>query len=419
MRKNLLITIVLVMVLVSSLSMMVFAKTNLKVWFYPDSNEIKTWENIFTKFEAENPDIELETLQLPVAQSNYQKLLTSIVAGTAPDVVLYFDRFNTASWAARGAMIPLDKYVKQTNISADSFYESNWNEVVYDGHVWALPNETDARILFYNKDHLKELGLEKPPVNLTEFTEVAHKLSKRDADGNLERVGFVPWYWEGWLYTWGFAAGADFYDQDAKEITLAGNEKLIKILNWLQDYAEYYGGADVLEEFTTNAGTAGQDPFSNGDLSMVIGGPWNISYFNTYSEDLNFDYTVIPYPEYGEEATWSGGHANFIVKGSKHPDEAWKLVEFMSLGEGNTIFNKETTHIPPRKEVAVEMYEGTSLEEFTVLLESARTRPPLPVGGLLWDELVRVRDYVIRGEAPEKMLQEADEKVTKALNKLQ
>ena len=60
-----------------------------------------------------------------------------------------------------------------------------------------------------------------------------------------------------------------------------------------------------------------------------------------------------------------------------------------------------------------------NIKSFIELLENAKTRPPLPVGALLWDKLVEARDYVLTGKkSVEKALWDAQNEVQNEYNKV-
>ncbi len=62
------------------------------------------------------------------------------------------------------------------------------------GQMWAHPQYGgDTYALTWNKEHFKEAGLdpEKPSKTWAEFREYAKKLTKRDAEGTISRVGFA------------------------------------------------------------------------------------------------------------------------------------------------------------------------------------------------------------------------------------
>ncbi len=62
------------------------------------------------------------------------------------------------------------------------------------GRMWGYPQYgIDVYGLTWNKDQFKEAGLdpEKPPRTWAEFREYAKKLTRRDAQGNITRVGYA------------------------------------------------------------------------------------------------------------------------------------------------------------------------------------------------------------------------------------
>ena len=65
---------------------------------------------------------------------------------------------------------------------------------------YALPTNTDARVLFYNKQLLREAGFDlsefdpaQGPIAPDRFKEIAFKLNQTDASGAYTRLGFAPW----------------------------------------------------------------------------------------------------------------------------------------------------------------------------------------------------------------------------------
>ena len=82
---------------------------------------------------------------------NPQKLMTAIVGGVPPDLVQQ-DRFTIGDWASRDAFRPLDDLLQADARSHDplairekDYVPATWTETVYQGHVYAIPNDTDDR----------------------------------------------------------------------------------------------------------------------------------------------------------------------------------------------------------------------------------------------------------------------------------
>ncbi|HQI76048.1 MAG TPA: extracellular solute-binding protein [Candidatus Latescibacteria bacterium] len=149
-------------------------------------------------FERANPGVRVSTSPSGGGQ-NPQKMLTAIVGGAAPDVMNQ-DRFTVSSWAARDAFLPLDgRLAAQDTTAPDAirkseYYTACWNETVFRGKVYAIPNGTDARALYYNFAEFRRVGLvdsagvPTPPRTWRELGLFSLRLAVNDA---LENAGLL------------------------------------------------------------------------------------------------------------------------------------------------------------------------------------------------------------------------------------
>ena len=117
----------------------------------PDSDVLA---KIVEAFNVANPDICVKMTIVPGAETNVAKLLTSIRGGVAPDVYMA-DRFTVPQRAAEGVLAPLPDAVAGT---ASQYLPFAWAETQFKGKTYALPFDTDARALWYNKDLIKAAG---------------------------------------------------------------------------------------------------------------------------------------------------------------------------------------------------------------------------------------------------------------------
>ena len=104
-------------------------------------------------FNQANPDICVKMTIVPGTETNIAKLLTSIRGGAAPDVYLA-DRFTVPQRAAEGVLAELP----EAGALKDQYLEFAWDETQFQGKTYALPFDTDARALFYNKDMIEAAG---------------------------------------------------------------------------------------------------------------------------------------------------------------------------------------------------------------------------------------------------------------------
>jgi multiple sugar transport system substrate-binding protein len=122
----------------------------------PDSDALK---HIVEAFNTANPDICVKMTTVPGAETDVAKLLTSIRGGVAPDVYMA-DRFTVPQRAAEGV---LDQLPDGTINGAD-YSDFAYAETQFQGKTYAIPFDTDARALWYNKDLLQA-----PGCDLTKF----------------------------------------------------------------------------------------------------------------------------------------------------------------------------------------------------------------------------------------------------------
>ncbi len=391
-------------------------KTKVTFWHGNTDTEKEALEKIVKAFHEQNPDIQVDMTYIArQGEGQNEKLLAAIAGGNPPDAA-YFDRFEIGSWAARGSLTDLTDKAKTDQINASDYYEFAMAEATYKGKLYGLPNDTDARLLYYNKDQFKEVGLdpEHPPKTIAELEAAAEKLTKKTGK-RFERIGFIPWYDQGWIYTWGWAFGGDFYDKTADKVT-ADHPNVVKALEWMRDYAKKYNIEDVAA-FTDSAGSGADNPFLTGQLSMTVSGPWRIAGIKKYKPDFNYGVTPIPTPTGDNFTSWSGGFSYIIPKGAKNVDAAWKFIKFAAGKDGQKIFSETTGNLATIQSVN-EGIKDPATKKFAEILPQSHNRPVISAGSLLWNELSRARDSAIHDKGtPKDILQEVSQKVNSELHK--
>ena len=85
-----------------------------------------------------------------------QRFVLAAQSGKAPDIVATGNE-DIAAWGAAGYVIPLDTYVKQYKQFADVI-PSLWNATKFDGKIYAIPQDVEARPLYFNMPLLAKLG---------------------------------------------------------------------------------------------------------------------------------------------------------------------------------------------------------------------------------------------------------------------
>ena len=119
-----------------------------------------------------------------------QKIAAAIPAGQGPDVVQLFYGWLQDYLKAK-LLQPLPTISTPREIKRDYFPLVKQMKV--DGRYYAVPTAVRSLSLFWNRKLFAEAGLDpaKPPQTLDELLDVARKLTKRDAGGNLLQAGIA------------------------------------------------------------------------------------------------------------------------------------------------------------------------------------------------------------------------------------
>ena len=393
----------------------------------PDSDSLK---NIVDAFNTANPDTCVKMTIVPGSETDVAKLLTAIRGGAAPDVYMA-DRFTVPQRAAEGV---LDDITADTQGLNSQYLDFAWAETQYQGKTYALPFDTDARALWYNKDLIQaagedpaQLDISKGPVTIDTVVKIADKVSKKDASGNYDVMGWIPGgpgpggnpgaFDQGWHYTWGFAYGGTFADLQGCKVT--PTDKGVEAgFQFLYDWAKAHNPQAVSRWVSSNVPTpqtpAQQNPLWTGKLAMTISGDWRIAEQAKYAPNGKYGFTYIPIPKAGDQsATWAGGWSMALIPNSPSRDQAIKFMKYIAGPDGQKVYTKESTHLPTLKDLQADasLYDAQH-KTFLDLLKVAHNRPPLAVGAAYWDALTTAQGAVeLNSKTPAEALAEVDSSV--------
>lgn len=288
-------------------------------------------DKIVDDFNASQDEIEVKHTYSPWGDI-WTKELAAIAAGNPPDVVINDINATAIRGQEKQAMNLAEFY---DGSFSEKFYPELWNATLYEGDSYGVPFNTDTRVLFYNKDAFKEVGLdpEDPPETWAELEEYAAKLDIKNGKG-YDRLGFYPLWGVGydvWLLN---ANGENYFGPEHNTDTVNINtEKNVEVLNWLKSWKDRIG-EDVVNSFQAQIDSQQGNPFFSGDLAMIVQQPTFYTQIRDYAKDLNFG--VVQLPEYEEgngHTSWGGGFVAEIPEGSSDPEAAWKFIEYLTGAE--------------------------------------------------------------------------------------
>lgn len=133
------------------------------------------FKSLFAKFEQENPGVKIRWTDVPWAEME-RKILTSVAAKTAPDVVNLNPGF-ASQLAERGAWMTLDEKIPAD--AKNQYFPNIWQASTLNGKTFGLPWYLTTRVAIYNTDLMKKAGIAKPPATYTELAQAAKQIKEK------------------------------------------------------------------------------------------------------------------------------------------------------------------------------------------------------------------------------------------------
>ncbi len=224
-----------------------------------------------------------------------ETLLTAVVAGNGPDVVLSLGSWFPVNYAMRNAVEDLTQFEDFDQV-AEPFYESAFTPVTYNGGIYALPETQEFSVLFYRKDIMEELGLTPPNT----WDELIAELPT--IQGNNLSVG-IPYpdisnvdmsVFNSLVYQ----HGGQIYDEEAKR-TLIDNEAGVAAFKQYTSFYNDYGLPTVfsfVSRFRSGEMPMGVASYSTYNTLAVsapeIRGLWDFTLFPGTERDGRLDRSV-------------------------------------------------------------------------------------------------------------------------------
>ncbi|MFH0735553.1 MAG: extracellular solute-binding protein [bacterium] len=313
---------------------------------YGEAGEVEYTRIILQKFVQIHPNIKVEVSIYPWGQY-WAKLQVQSGAGLAPDVVMLHSGVMGV-WVKRGAILPLNKFIKKSEIKLSDYHKIAIDACIWDGVQYTFPLDIPTRALIYKKDKLQQSGItesEFPKVNkaLTweEFRTLAKKLTIRNNDGFFLQYGMVGGL--GWDEPMFRMFGGNIFDRQINptKTTIAGNDSLLK--GMIEVYKLQYADRVHLGDATIKTGNFNVSSLLYNDkFVMAVDGPWVLR--NLQKDGIAYGVTPLPIAKY--PALTLDINTVGIFSGSKHPNEAWRLIKYLASYDPQIIYGKRLRGVP-------------------------------------------------------------------------
>lgn len=257
----------------------------------------------------------------------YAKMFSAVQAGNPADVAqVGYDAIP--EFLVNGAAEDITDYVAD---SADLFTDWQWQTGVFDERVYSIPQASGPLGQFYRQDVFTELGLEAP-TTWDEYYEAAKVIRASDPDRYIAAFAFNQAPWLIGLSQQG--GGAWFSaEEDAWGVNI-DDEATLKVADYWQKLID-----EDLVKLVADMSSEWNADIQNGNILSWISGSWADAIVRGTAPDTAGSWAVsaVPQWEAGENvsATWAGGSANIVLKGSKHPEAAAEFALWLNSDPGS------------------------------------------------------------------------------------
>ncbi|CAN5319943.1 ABC transporter substrate-binding protein [soil metagenome] len=218
-------------------------------------------------------------------------------------------------------------------VDTKDFFPAMIENNTISGKLLAIPFYSDAGILYYRTDLLKEYGFAAAPKTWDELEKMAHTIMDGERKKGNDRffgITFQGAAYEGLTcdtVEWAASAGAKWTIDEKGNVSLGG-EKLAKALDRRRGWIGTIAPQGVLSGKEEDARLL----FQGGNAAFMRNWPYCYQLGQTGDSAVKgkFDVAPLPADESGESAACLGGWNVAVTKYSKHPEEAKKFAAFLT-----------------------------------------------------------------------------------------
>lgn len=320
----------------------------------------KVIDNLVAGFEKENPNVKITSVYAGNYDDARIKALAAQKAGQPAQMSVLFS-IDIYELLEQDLIVPFDDLATTAADKAwlKSFYPALMANGTYKGKVYGIPFQRSTIVMYWNKDAFKEAGLdpEKAPANWNEMQQMASKLVKKDAGGNVTRWGvMVPS--TGYAY-WMFQAfarenGQDLMNAEGNRTNFAHPD----VVGALQYWVDLGRKHKVMPEGTVEWGTLRQN-FVEGKTAIMWHTTGNLT---AVKDSAKFPFGVAMLPASKQRGSPTGGGNWYIFKKSTPPERkaAFEFIKWVTAPERAAEWSIATGYVA----VSPAAYETPKLKEY-------------------------------------------------------
>lgn len=290
------------------------------------SGEDEVAQSRITAFKSAYPTV---TVKNNKGDFDAQQFLTAVSSGNPPDVV-YMARNLIGTYAAKGAIQPLDDCIKDNDIDTGQYREAAMNAVKLKDKTYGIPEFYTVSVNLISGKALKSAGVPVSDIQTTDWDKLEQTTKKlyKSKNGRPARIGYDP-KMPDFFPLWAMANGAELV-KEGGEPNL-NDPKAVEALQYTIKLINHQGGWSNFKTFRDTFDLFGeQNQFTKDQLAAFPIENWYVNVLrDARKHGLELQSTMFTNRE-GEPISTIGGSAWVVPKGAKNVDAACKWAKTMT-----------------------------------------------------------------------------------------
>jgi lactose/L-arabinose transport system substrate-binding protein len=298
------------------------AQSPTRITYWCWSEHARGARAVLPKFREQNPDIDVNIVNLN-PQEIQDKLLIAMATGTgAPDVGLIIEsRFPT--YPPTGGLLDVTDRIAAAR---DDVEPRLWQRLHHNGRAYGVPYINNSAVIFVRRDILARVGATAPVETWPEWLEIGRRIRALEGDIRLMQVspgvpGFGP------LAAYLESAGIQIFDEAGKVV-----RRNARAAEQLRFYFEL-GKPDGVGLLVRHNSPEHFVAIKTGKLAALHSGNWGLDRLEQEAPDDRGKWGVMPWPRWTASAppwtgTW-GGSVLAIPRRGRNLDAAVKWAVFL------------------------------------------------------------------------------------------
>jgi len=295
-------------------------------------NNVNAQRVLDEDFTAQNANIKVSVEAAPDGWE--QKLLAQMVAGEAVDI---FEAWGNIffNWTERDLLQDVQAQVDRdlTDEMINDYNTFQWEGLVMRGKRVGMPKYINVMTVTFNKDIFDKYGVEYPPEDgdwdHDDYANMAQQLTEgARKEGNDA-------FWGGWKPAWSwdrfwntvYMFGGKIVDEKYGSKCLMDSEESQAGFQWMYDRIWTDNTFAQPAQIENTWGDNALSPFFVG---FIEDGTYPIGRDKNLGEVMKYDIRHVPMGPTGVRSVLGTTDAWSITKQTKQPEEAWKVLSFLS-----------------------------------------------------------------------------------------